>query len=151
MKLTYAVKRFLIAGAVVFVMLMTSACGMLNINGGPSVFRAETDSKTQIKVFAENAPAGETITAGQLKVAEGDGMRITSDLDRGNIKISVYEMEENHLTEEQYAATDTPIISANLRMDDCVSATLMPEGEYLVKAECTEKASGEIGIKLMKQ
>lgn len=151
MKFTETARHILLACTVTAMALMTSACGITGLSRGTPVFRAEEKSETEITVFAENAETGSEISTDYIELDEGEGMKIVSDLSHGSVEVNVYEIEENHLTGEQYIASESPVLFASLRRNDSVSAFPMPPGEYVIKAECTEKATGEVGITLMKQ
>ena len=121
-------------------LLMLTACGT-------SEFGMTENTEKRMVITAERAAKDDFFLVGSLKVDEGEQITISSDLEKGSVRVEIFrwgaEQDADTLPE-----TGEATLTANLHAADGTSGTVQP-GNYSLKAVCLEKATGTVTIEVV--
>ncbi|MBQ8074910.1 MAG: hypothetical protein IJ237_02890 [Oscillospiraceae bacterium] len=120
--------------------LTLSACGK-------SEFGVSENTDKRMTVTAKNADKNSFFMVGSLHASEGEEITITSNLAKGSVKIEIIGTPAEQSIEELPKMDGEAIITANATGTDVVSGTV-PAGQYMLKATCTERATGTVQIEV---
>ncbi len=121
-------------------MLSMSACGKTE-------FACTDNSEKSMTVKAEKAPKGDFFMTGTLEVDEGEQIIITSEMTKGSIKLDFINTEGNDDIEklpEIGNEAQLTVEASGSQINTCG----IEEGDYMLKAEVTEKATGTVTISI---
>ena len=135
-------KHILIAiTALALSMLVLTACGK-------SEFGMSENTGKRMVVTAENASKDSFFMVGSLEVDEGEQIAITSNLEKGSVRVEIIGVPAEQSIDELPDLNGEPIITANLHSNDQQSGTVSA-GTYMLKAICLEKATGTVLIEVL--
>ena len=124
----------------VSVTLLLTACGK-------SEFKVNGNTEKHMTITAKNAEKDAFFSVGSLEVDDGEQIVISSDLEKGSIKVEIAGGSETESIDELPELDDEAVITANLVRTDSVSGTVSP-GSYQIMATCLEKATGTVEIEV---
>ena len=123
--------------------LLLSALGLTACSN--SMFSGETVDEKKMTITAENADKEDSFMVGSLKVDQGEEFVIGSALEKGSITISLILAPEDQSIDELPDIDAEPVITTEV-YDDNTQYFAADPGDYYVKAEVTDKATGTINI-----
>ena len=127
-----------VAFLVVAIMVM-SACGT-------SEFSVDCSDEKAAHVNADNAQKDAWVVTGSLSVEEGEQLVLTSNLEKGEVKIELFGVsEEQSIDELPETPEGEPVVMFMAKGTDSMSGGVAA-GSYLIKATVTEKATGTVDI-----
>ena len=121
--------------------LMLTACGKSEFGGNPD------PGGKQITVKAVNADKGDYFIGGTVAVGEYEKIVISSNLDKGSIRVELFEAPAGESADQLPELSSEPIIEADVSSVEGTSSEV-PPGIYLLKATCLEKATGHVYIEV---
>ena len=121
--------------------LILSACGK-------SEFTTTENTGKLMTIKAENANKDDYFMIGTLEAEEGDTISITSELEKGTVRIEIYGAPQTSGTEEAPELEVEPVITCDASSGVSQSGTV-PEGNYMLKATCLEKATGTVRVEVL--
>ena len=110
-------------------------------------FYISKQTEKMVAVTAKNAKEGAVLTAGTLTITDSEMLLHSSGLDRGNIRVDLYEMNE-----EGKVQTVKPIVTAWFYSGERRGgeyALSGPTGTYQVQITCMEQATGTVWLKVL--
>ncbi len=110
-----------------------------------SVFSMDSADEKSMNIMVENAGADEFAMSGGLVVGEGEAITVSSDLEKGSVRIEIYKQAEEQSMEEVEIPEGEPVMTFDASGTDSSSADFEP-GDYTVKATVLEKATGAVKI-----
>ena len=136
-------KRNTIAAVIVLVLvaLMLSGCGK-------SEFGMSENSEKRMTITAEKAGKDSFFMVGSLEVAEGEQIVITSNLEKGKVRVEIIGAPAEQSIDEVPDMDGEPAMAADVSGTDETSDTV-PAGSYMLKATCLEKATGTVQIEVL--
>jgi hypothetical protein len=124
-------------------LLLTAA--LLLPSCGKAEFGLTENTGTQMTITAKNAQEDSFFMAGALEVAEAEQIVISSGIEKGVVRVEIVaEPEEQG---ELPSIDDEAILTANVSEGTDFAGTV-PAGRYLLRAICTEKATGTVQIEV---
>lgn len=139
MKKTISV--LLTAVLVLSMMLMTSC--------GKSEFGLSENTEKLMTINAENAAKDDFFMTGTLEVADGEKVVVTSNLEKGSVKVELFATpEEQSIDEVPDVEAGEPVFMMNATGTDSQSGT-MPASSLMLKATVLEKATGTVTIEVL--
>ncbi len=125
-----------------FAIIVLSALMMTACSKSEFIMSENTEKAMTIK--AENANVDDFFMIGTLTVGEGEQITITSNLEKGAVKVELIGVPENQSIDEVPDLEIEPTYTDTVEVG---SASLV--GDYMVKATVTEKATGTIDINVI--
>jgi D-alanyl-D-alanine carboxypeptidase len=110
-----------------------------------SEFGGEVVDEKNMTITAENADKEDSFMVGSLKVDQGEEFVIGSALEKGSITISLILAPEDQNIDELPDLDVEPVITTEV-FDNTTQYFAADPGDYYVKAEVTDKATGTINI-----
>lgn len=120
--------------------VMITACGK-------SEFGLTENTDKRMVVNAVNASKDASILVGSLEAEEGEQITITSDMEKGSVSIELFETTAEQSMDELPDIEGEPTITAQCDGSSTQSGDVSA-GLYMLRATCTEKASGTITIEV---
>ena len=120
--------------------MMFTACGK-------SEFGVTENTGKLMTITANKADKDAFFMVGSLDVADGEMIEITPDLSEGLVKVEVVAAPEEQTADELPETDGEAFLSSNFSNNGSISGTV-PEGSYMVRATCLEKATGTIDIEV---
>jgi len=121
---------------------------LLTLTGcGKSGFGLTENTEKQMTITAENAGKDAFVMVGSLEVSDGEQVVISSNLTKGSVRVELVPAPEGQSINELPAMDAEAIITANLVNGESVSGTV-PEGSYMLRAACLERATGTVRIEV---
>ncbi len=130
------------ARAVLLILLLAA---LLLTSCGRSEFELTENTGRQMTISAKNAQKDSFFMAGALEVGEGEQIVISSGIEKGVVRVEI--VEEPEKQGELPAFDDEAILTANVSNGTGFAGTV-PAGRYLLRAICTEKATGTVQIEV---
>ena len=127
----------IIAAVCVFAILAMTSCGK-------SEFGMKENTEKHMVISAENATVDSMFEVGTLEVEEGESITITSNLEKGSVRVEILGQPEQTIDEVPEMLGES-IMKADLSPGDSQSGTV-DAGSYLIKATVLEKATGTVDI-----
>ena len=122
-------------------LLMLTACGK-------SQFGLTENTEKRMVITAERAAKDDFFLVGSLKVDEGEQITISSDLEKGSVRVEILRWGEEQDADTLPETDGEATLTANLHAADGASGTVEP-GNYSLKAVCLEKATGTVTIEVV--
>ena len=122
-------------------LLMLTACGK-------SQFGLTENTEKRMVITAERAAKDDFFLVGSLKVDEGEQITISSDLEKGSVRVEIFRWGEEQDADTLPETGGEATLTANLHASDGASGTVEP-GNYSLKAVCLEKATGTVTIEVV--
>ena len=122
-------------------LLMLTACGK-------SQFGLTENTEKRMVITAERAAKDDFFLVGSLKVDEGEQITISSDLEKGSVRVEIFRWGEEQDADTPPETGGEATLTANLHAADGASGTVEP-GNYSLKAVCLEKATGTVTIEVV--
>ena len=122
-------------------MLMLTACGK-------SQFGLTENTEKRMVITAERAAKDDFFLVGSLKVDEGEQITISSDLEKGSVRVEIFRWGEEQDADTLPETGGEATLTANLHAADGASGTVEP-GNYSLKAVCLEKATGTVTVEVV--
>lgn len=130
---------FLIVSLLLTAMMAMASCGGTTLAVTDNTGKAMT-------IEAKKCTAGDFVMTGSLEVEEGEQIVITSNIEKGELKVEIFaEPAEQSAEELPDLESGEPVIVSNASGTETLSAEV-PEGSYSVKATSVEKATGTVQI-----
>ncbi len=132
-----------------FILVTIVIMAMLLPGCGRSNFGVVINEDLNAEITAENAAADSEGSAGVLTVSEGEKVIIEPSLENGTIKVMLTSSEsavDIDADAEDLMAQGEPAFEKEISGSDTVECELA-EGDYMVTAAVTEKATGTIIIR----
>ena len=131
----------LLIAVLAMTMLAVSACSKTSL-----VMNSVSEKEMTVEV--NKAAEGDFAMAGSLEVAEGEQVKMTANLEKGEVLIELYGTPAEQSSEEIPDMSDgEPVMTFNASGADTLSGTL-PEGSYMVKATVSVKATGTVTLEV---
>ena len=108
-------------------------------------FRISKSTDKMVAVTARNAKEGAVLTAGNFTLTQSELLLNASGLDKGTIKMELYELDEELKVKEDKPTITVWFHSGEKRGGE--SSLRGPAGTYQVKITCTEQATGTVWLK----
>ena len=134
--------------AVTLCILLLAVSAVLFTACGKSEFGMSENTGKRMVVTAENASKDSFFMVGSLEVDEGEQIAITSNLEKGSVRVEIIGVPAEQSIDELPDLNGEPIITANLHSNDQQSGTVSA-GTYMLKAICLEKATGTVLIEVL--
>lgn len=122
-------------------LLMLTACGK-------SQFGLTENTEKRMVITAERAAKDDFFLVGSLTVDEGEQITISSDLEKGSVRVEIFRWGEEQDADTLPETGGEATLTANLHAADGASGTVEP-GNYSLKAVCLEKATGTVTIEVV--
>ena len=122
-------------------LLMLTACGK-------SQFGLTENTEKRMVITAERAAKDDFFLVGSLKVDEGEQITISSDLEKGSVRVEILRWGEEQDADTLPETDGEATLTANLHAADGASGTVEP-GNYSLKAVCLEKATGTVTVEVV--
>ena len=122
-------------------LLMLTACGK-------SQFGLTENTEKRMVITAERAAKDDFFLVGSLTVDEGEQITISSDLEKGSVRVEIFRWGEEQDADTLPETGGEATLTANLHAADGASGTLEP-GNYSLKAVCLEKATGTVTVEVV--
>ena len=122
-------------------LLMLTACGK-------SQFGLTENTEKRMVITAERAAKDDFFLVGSLTVDEGEQITISSDLEKGSVRVEIFRWGEEQDAETLPETGGEATLTANLHAADGASGTV-EAGNYSLKAVCLEKATGTVTIEVV--
>ena len=122
-------------------LLMHTACGK-------SQFGLTENTEKRMVITAERAAKDDFFLVGSLKVDEGEQITISSDLEKGSVRVEILRWGEEQDADTLPETDGEATLTANLHAADGASGTVEP-GNYSLKAVCLEKATGTVTVEVV--
>ena len=122
-------------------LLMLTACGK-------SQFGLTENTEKRMVITAERAAKDDFFLVGSLKVDEGEQITISSDLEKGSVRVEILRWGEEQDADTLPETGGEATLTANLHAADGASGTVEP-GNYSLKAVCLEKATGTVTVEVV--
>ena len=110
-----------------------------------SEFGGEVVDEKNMTITAENADKEDSFMVGSLEVGQGEEFVISSGLTKGSITLSFILAPEDQNIDELPDLDVEPVITTEV-FDNTTQYFAADPGDYYVKAEVTDKATGTINI-----
>ena len=121
---------------------------LLTLTGcGKSEFGLSVNTEKQMTITAENADKNAFFMVSSLEVSDGEQIIMTSNLTKGRIRVEIVGTPADQSINELPAMDGEAILTADLTGTEGASGTV-PEGSYMLRATCLEKATGTIQIEV---
>ena len=127
--------------ALVVLTMVLTACGK-------SEFGLTENTETKMTITAERADKDAFFMVGSLEVSDGEQIVITSNLEKGSIRVEIVGVAEEQNIDQLPEMDGEAIMTANLHSTDGSSGTV-PAGSYMLRATCLEKATGTVQIEVL--
>ena len=132
----------LLTAVLVMSMMLVTSCGK-------SEFGLSENTEKLMTINAENAAKDDFFMTGTLEVADGEKVVVTSNLEKGSVKVELFATpEEQSIDEVPDVEEGEPVFMMNATGTDCQSGT-MPAGSLILKATVLEKATGTVTIEVL--
>lgn len=122
-------------------LLMLTACGK-------SQFGLTENTEKRMVITAERAAKDDFFLVGSLTVDEGEQITISSDLEKGSVRVEIFRWGEEQDADTLPETGGEATLTANLHAADGASGTV-EAGNYSLKAVCLEKATGTVTIEVV--
>ena len=122
-------------------LLMLTACGK-------SQFGLTENTEKRMVITAERAAKDDFFLVGSLTVDEGEQITISSDLEKGSVRVEIFRWGEEQDADTLPETGGEATLTANLHAADGASGTVEP-GNYSLKAVCLEKATGTVTVEVV--
>ena len=109
------------------------------------IFNLTDNTEKAMTIEAKNAAVDDFFMVGSLTVSEGEEISVTSDLEKGSVKLEFIAEQEEQSIDELPNLDGEPAFTAPVSGDDKVSCAV-GKGDYMLRATVTEKATGTIQI-----
>lgn len=113
---------------------------------GKPVFTMSENTEKAMTIEAKNAAKGDFFAVGTLVVDEGEQVSITSNLEKGSVKVDIIAMPAEQSMDELPETDGEPVLSSDADDKKSVTSGTLPAGDYMVKAAVAEKATGTVDI-----
>ena len=127
--------------ALVVLTMVLTACGK-------SEFGLTENTEKKMTITAERADKDAFFMVGSLEVSDGEQIVITSNLEKGSIRVEIVGVAEEQNIDQLPEMDGEAIMTANLHSTDGSSGTV-PAGSYMLRATCLEKATGTVQIEVL--
>ena len=127
--------------ALVVLTMVLTACGK-------SEFGLTENTEKKMTITAERADKDAFFMVGSLEVSDGEQIVITSNLEKGSIRVEIVGVAEEQNIDQLPEMDGEVIMTANLHSTDGSSGTV-PAGSYMLRATCLEKATGTVQIEVL--
>ena len=134
-------KIFAVILAGILSLLMLTACGK-------SQFALTENTGKRMVITAERAAKDDFFLVGSLTVDEGEQITISSDLEKGSVRVEIFRWGEEQDADTLPETGGEATLTANLHAADGASGTVEP-GNYSLKAVCLEKATGTVTVEVV--
>ena len=134
-------KIFAVILAGILSLLMLTACGK-------SQFGLTENTEKRMVITAERAAKDDFFLVGSLTVDEGEQITISSDLEKGSVRVEIFRWGEEQDADTLPETGGEATLTANLHAADGASGTVEP-GNYSLKAVCLEKATGTVTVEVV--
>ena len=131
---------------IVLTAVMIAACMLVMAACGSSFGMWSEESKV-VTIDAEKANEGSTYTSDTIRVDEGEGIVMTSEVEVGEISVEVFQGTHDEISDDEEEPAGEPVMTMNAGKGDAVSGTV-PAGDYFVRATVTEKATGSVRVEV---
>lgn len=132
----------LLTAVLVLSMMLVTSCGK-------SEFGLSENTEKLMTINAENAAKDDFFMTGTLEVADGEKVVVTSNLEKGSVKVELFATpEEQSIDEVPDVEEGEPVFMMNATGTDSQSGT-MPAGSLMLKATVLEKATGTVTIEVL--
>ena len=119
---------------------------------GKSEFGITESTDTHMTITAANADKDAYFTVGSLEAADGEQIVITSNLEKGMVKVEVFKAEGEQSIDKLPEISGEPVLTGTfggLEGDRVETiAGDVTAGTYMVSATCLEKATGTIEVEV---
>ncbi len=134
---------FTITALLLLTMICMTACEK-------SEFGMTENTEKYMQMTAKNADKDAFFMVGSLEVGEGEAIEVDSNIESGSIDVEFILSSGEQSVEELPEMDVEPVFIVKAdKSTDKASAGVEP-GSYMVKATCTEKATGTIDINVIK-
>ena len=133
-------KKTAVFAVFLLIVLTLTACGK-------SEFAVNGNTEKHMTIMAKNAEKDASFMVGTLEVDDGEEIEISSNLEKGQIKVEIVREDETESVEKLPDLKGEAVITANLVRTDSTSGTV-PPGSYMLRATCLEKATGTVDIRV---
>ena len=127
-------------------LLMLSAVFMASCE--KSEFSMTENEPKHMLITAKKAAKDSFFMVGSLEVDEGETIEIASGLESGSIKVEIIGAAEDQSIEDVPETDGEPVMTAECSAGSKQSGTF-EKGSYMVRATCTEKATGTVEINVL--
>lgn len=133
----------------IFAVILAGVLSLLTLTAcGTSEFGMAENTEKRMVITAERAAKDDFFLVGSLKVDEGEQIAISSDLEKGSVRVEIFRWGEEQDTDTLPETGGEATLTANLHAADGASGTVEP-GNYSLKAVCLEKATGTVTIEVV--
>lgn len=133
----------------IFAAILAGVLSLLTLTAcGKSQFGLTENTEKRMVITAERAAKDDFFLVGSLKVDEGEQITISSDLEKGSVRVEIFRWGEEQDADTLPETGGEATLTANLHAADGASGTVEP-GNYSLKAVCLEKATGTVTIEVV--
>ena len=133
----------------IFAVILAGVLSLLTLTAcGTSEFGMTENTEKRMVITAERAAKDDFFLVGSLKVDEGEQITISSDLEKGSVRVEILRWGEEQDADTLPETDGEATLTANLHAADGASGTVEP-GNYSLKAVCLEKATGTVTIEVV--
>ena len=133
----------------IFAAILAGILSLLTLTAcGKSQFGLTENTEKRMVITAERAAKDDFFLVGSLKVDEGEQITISSDLEKGSVRVEIFRWGEEQDADTLPETGGEATLTANLHAADGASGTVEP-GNYSLKAVCLEKATGTVTIEVV--
>ena len=132
-----------------YIFCLAAVCAALMLTAcGTSEFGMTENTEKRMVITAERAAKDDFFLVGSLTVDEGEQITISSDLEKGSVRVEIFRWGEEQDADTLPETGGEATLTANLHAADGTSGTVEP-GNYSLKAVCLEKATGTVTIEVV--
>ena len=129
-----------------FTLLLVLLLSALSLTAcGRSEFGMSDNTTKLMTITARRADPGDFFMVGSLEVADGEKIAITSDLEKGAVKVEIIGTPKDQSIDEVPDFNVEPAVTVDVSGTDAAAYTV-PAGAYMLRATCLEKATGSVRI-----
>ena len=133
----------------IFAVILAGVLSLLTLTAcGTSEFGMTENTEKRMVITAERAAKDDFFLVGSLKVDEGEQITISSDLEKGSVRVEILRWGEEQDADTLPETGGEATLTANLHAADGASGTVEP-GNYSLKAVCLEKATGTVTVEVV--
>lgn len=133
----------------IFAAILAGVLSLLTLTAcGTSEFGMTENTEKRMVITAERAAKDDFFLVGSLTVDEGEQITISSDLEKGSVRVEIFRWGEEQDADTLPETGGEATLTANLHAADGASGTLEP-GNYSLKAVCLEKATGTVTVEVV--
>ena len=133
----------------IFAAILAGVLSLLTLTAcGTSEFGMTENTEKRMVITAERAAKDDFFLVGSLTVDEGEQITISSDLEKGSVRVEIFRWGEEQDADTLPETGGEATLTANLHAADGASGTVEP-GNYSLKAVCLEKATGTVTIEVV--